>query len=39
MGFGRRVGIFSKFYKCGLFEGKGNKALQWSTMIEVFDRG
>jgi len=39
MGFGGRAGISPKFYKCGRFEGKGNKALQGTTMIEVFRRG
>ena len=31
-----RAGISSKFYKCDRSEGKGNKALQVITIIEVF---
>jgi hypothetical protein len=31
-----RAGISSKFYNCGHLEGKGNKAVQLATMIEVF---
>ena len=33
------MGISSKFYNCGRFEGRGNKALQVTTIIEVFHRG
>jgi hypothetical protein len=33
-----RAGISSKFYNCGSFEGRGNKALQVKTIIEVFHR-
>jgi len=33
-----RAGISSKFYNCGPFEGRGNKALQVKTIIEVFHR-
>jgi hypothetical protein len=39
MGFGGRAGISPKFYKCGRFEGKGNKALQITTIIKVFHCG
>ena len=31
-----RVGMSSKFYKCGHLGGKGNKALQLAMIIEVF---
>ncbi len=31
-----RAGISPKFYKCGHLQGKGNKALHLTTMIEVF---
>jgi hypothetical protein len=34
-----RAGIPSKFYKCGLLEGKGNKALQLATILEFFRCG
>jgi hypothetical protein len=33
-----RARISSKFYKCGSFEGMGNKALQVNRYIEVFHR-
>jgi hypothetical protein len=39
IGTAGRVGISSKFYKCGRMEGRGNKALQLATNIEVFHRG
>jgi hypothetical protein len=39
IGTAGRVGISSKFYNCGCFEGRGNKALQVATIIEVFHRG
>ena len=39
IGTAGRVGISSKFYTCGRFEGRGNKALQVTTIIEVFHRG
>jgi len=38
LGFGGRAEISSKFYKCDRFEGKGYKALQIETIIEVFHR-
>jgi hypothetical protein len=31
-----RAGISSKFYKCGHFGGKGDKALPLAMIIEVF---
>jgi len=36
LGFSDRAGISSKFYKCGRFEGKGNKALRVTTIINFF---
>jgi len=39
IGIAGRAGISSKFYKCGRFKGKGDKALQVTTIIEVFHRG
>jgi hypothetical protein len=39
LGFSGRAGISSKFYKCGRFESKGNKALQLTMTIKVFHRG
>jgi hypothetical protein len=36
---GGQAGKSAKFYKCGRLEGKGNKVLQITTVIEVFHRG
>jgi len=38
IGIGGWAEISSKFYKCGRLESKGNKALQGTTIIEVFHR-